>query len=182
MPHAVTHVIIALIIASFIRDYYIRKGKGNRKSFPLHYVLIAGLGGLLPDIDILAFWILSWFGFTMSEVHRTFTHTLFVPLIFLIIGLITNKIKNKELGRHHLKISIILLMLALGSFIHLALDASLAGVIRPFYPFSNFHIGYSVMNHLPAPLGDIFFPSLDAVLLILWLFYIEWRHRISDFI
>ena len=180
MPQAVTHVLIALIIASLIRDYVIsRKG---RKSFPLHYVLIAGIGGLLPDIDIIAFWILNWFGFTIGEVHRTFTHALFVPLIFLIIGLLTSKLKNKELGRHHLKISIIFLMLGLGSFIHLVLDASIAGMIRPFYPFSNFFIGYSITNHLPMPLAQIFFPSLDAILLVLWISYMEWKHRISDFI
>ena len=52
MPYAVTHVIFALVIADVIRDYVVR----DKKKFPLHYVLIAGIAGLLPDIDILFDW------------------------------------------------------------------------------------------------------------------------------
>ena len=180
MPQAVTHVLIALIIASLIRDFYI--SKREKKKFPLHYVLIAGVAGLIPDIDIIAFWILNFFGFSLSQVHRTFTHTLFLPILLLLISLFTIKLKNKELGKHHLKLEMIFLMLALGSFIHLLLDAFLAGVIRPFYPFSTFAVGFSVIKYLPLQLQNLFFPSLDAILLVLWLMYIEWRHRISDFI
>jgi len=180
MPQAVTHVLIALIIASLIRDFYI--SKKDKRKFPLHYVLIAGVAGLLPDLDIIAFWVLNFFGFSLQEVHRTFTHTLFVPLLFLIIVGLTWKLKNRELGKHHLTIHIIFLMLALGSFIHLLLDAFLSGMIKPFYPFSSFAVGFSVVKYLPLQLQNLFFPSLDAVLLVLWLIYLEWRHRISDFI
>tara|TARA_Y100000034_G_scaffold125404_1_gene174896 strand:- start:851 stop:994 length:144 start_codon:yes stop_codon:yes gene_type:complete len=47
MPYAVTHVLVAIIVAELLRDYW--------KKFNLHYVLIAGIGGLLPDIDIIVF-------------------------------------------------------------------------------------------------------------------------------
>lgn len=176
MPQAVTHVLIALIIASIIRDFYI--SKKDKKKFPLHYVLIAGVAGLLPDLDLIAYWGLYFFKFTLSEVHRTFTHTLFVPLIFAILGFIS----NKEIGKKKLKLSIIFYMIALGIFIHLALDAGVAGMIRPLYPFSNFSMGFSITRFMPYPLADLFFPSLDAVLLVLWLIYVEWRHKLSDFI
>ena len=180
MPQAVTHVLIAIVIISIIRDFYVSK-KG-RKSFPLHYVLIAGVAALLPDIDIAAFWILNFLGFTLNEVHRTFTHTLFVPLIFFILFLAFTKIKIKELGRHKLKLSTIFLMIAFGSLIHLILDATLAGYIRPFYPFSLVPIGLNLIGYLPSTLRDLALPSLDAAILIIWLIYIELRHKISDFI
>ena len=178
MPQAVTHVLIALIIASLIRDFFVK----DKKKFPLHYILIVGLAGLLPDIDIAAYWGLHWFGFALNEVHRTFTHSLFFPLATLILSGLTLKMKNKELGKHHLKVHTIFLMITLGIFIHLILDATVAGNIQPFYPFSDFTIGNNVTAFMPEPLDTIFFPSLDAALLVLWLIYIEWRHKISNFI
>jgi membrane-bound metal-dependent hydrolase YbcI (DUF457 family) len=180
MPQAVTHVLIALIIVSLIRDFYI--SKKDKQRFPLHYVLIAGIAGLLPDIDIIAYYGLSFFGFTIAEVHRTFTHTLFLPILLLIIAGLTWKIKSKELGKHHLTFHMIFLMLALGSIIHLFLDAFLSGRIMPIYPFSQYMINFSVVSYIPANLQSLFFPSLDAILLVLWLVYMEYRHKISDFI
>ena len=178
MPQAVTHIIIALIAGSLIRDYAVKE----KKRFPLHYILILGIAALLPDIDVAIYWILHWFGFTLSEVHRTFSHNLFVPLLFLAIAGLTWKLKNKELGRHHLKIHTIFLMIALGVFIHLILDATIAGRIMPFYPLSTFSAGNNITALMPEPLNQLFFPSLDAALIILWLIYIEWKHKISDFI
>jgi len=178
MPQAATHIIIALILGSLYRDHFIK----NKESFSLHYILILGLGALLPDLDVALYWILYWFGFSYSLVHRPFTHNLFFPLIFVIFSLITWKYKNRELGKHHLKVHMILLMIAFGILIHFALDASLAGWIMPFYPFSNFAIGNSPFGNLPEPLNTIFFPCLDAALIVLWLIYIEWKHKISDFI
>lgn len=204
MPHAVTHVLIAIVLMSFIRDFYIKKtfsgfrdaqdaksrsfrkhldiSKNGRKTFPLHYVLIAGIAGLLPDIDIVSFWILNFFNFTLNEVHRTFTHTLFIPLIFFILFLAFSKVKIRELGKHKLKLSIIFLMIAFGSFIHLLLDATLAGYIRPFYPFSLLSVGINLIGYLPSTLRDLALPSLDAAILVLWLAYMELKHKISDFI
>ena len=178
MPQAATHLIIALIIGGLIRDYLIK----DKKKFPLHYVLILGLAGILPDLDIAVYWVLHWFGFTISEVHRTFTHNLFVPLIFLALAGISWKWKNKSLGKHKLKIHTIFWIIALGILIHLALDASIAGKIMPFYPVSYYSIGNTYIESLPMPLSKIFFPSLDAALIILWLIYLEWKHKISDFI
>lgn len=178
MPTATTHIIIALIIGSFIRDYFINKNK----KFPLHYVLIIGLGGLLPDFDIVAYWVLYWFGFTINEVHRTFTHSLFVPLILIIAAAVSVEWKNRSLGRHKLKMHIIFLMLAIGVLIHLVLDASLSGFVMPFYPLSTFLVGLNPVSLLPYALQQIFFPSLDAGLIILWIVYLEWKHKISDFI
>ena len=178
MPQATTHILIALVIGSLIRDYVLK----NKKKFPLHYVLILGLASLLPDFDVALYWILYWFGFGFFEIHRTFAHSLIIPAIFLILSGLTWKYKNRELGKHHLKVHTIFLVIALGVFIHLVLDFLLAGSIMPFYPFSHVSIGENLVNFLPSPLNGIFFPSLDAALIILWLVYLEYKHKISDFI
>ena len=49
MPYAVTHVLVAIILAEIIRDYIVK----DKKKFPLHYILIAGIAGLLPDVDVV---------------------------------------------------------------------------------------------------------------------------------
>ena len=181
MPQAATHILIPLILVSLFRDYYIKRK--NKKSFPLHYVLIAGIGGVLPDLDIVAFWILYFFGFTFDGIHRTFMHTLFVPLSFVLLAFISFNFKNiKELGRHKLKLWIIFLVIALGSFLHLLLDAIFHGSIMPFYLLSNYAIGLNLFGYLPSALEQIAAPSLDAGLLIVYLIYLELNHKISDFI
>lgn len=178
MPQAVTHIVAAILIAEFIREYVVK----DKKKFSIYYVFIAGLAGILPDLDVAAFWILNFFGYSIEEVHRTFTHTLFVPLLFLILAFIFWNFKTRELGKHHLKLHTIFLMLALGSFIHLVLDVTIAGTIRPFYPVYNFSIGYNLAGFLPFDLQQIFFASLDAAIFILWLVWLEYKHKISNFI
>jgi len=176
MPNAVFHIIFAIFIAEIIREIV------GRKKFPIMYVFIAGLAGILPDLDIAAFWIMYFFGFTLEQVHRTFTHTLFLPLLFLIVAGLTWKFKNKDLGKHHLKLHNIFLMIALGSFIHLLLDAAISGMIVPLYPLVTFSIGLNLLKHLPYALQQIALPSLDAGIFILWLIWLEYRHKISNFI
>lgn len=180
MPEAVTHVLLPLILMAFVRDYYIRKK--DRKKFPLHYVLIAGIAGVAPDLDIAAYWILHFFGFTLGEVHRTFTHTIFVPLIFLALFALFWRVETKPVGRHNLKLHLIFLMIAYGCLFHIILDFIFSGTIRPLYPFSEIAIGLNLVRYLPQPLDRIFFPCFDAALLMCWLIYVEWKHKISDFI
>jgi len=177
MPHAVFHIIFAIFIADFIREYII-----GRKKFPIHYVFIAGIAGILPDIDVAVFWILYFFGFSLEQVHRTFTHTLFLPFLALIFAGLTWNLKNKEIGRKHMKIHTIFFMIALGLFVHLVLDAIIEGIVVPFYPLSNFSIGLNLVGYLPLALREIFEPCLDAGIFILWLFWLEYKHKISDFI
>ena len=176
MPFAVTHVLIAIIVADIIRDYVVK----DRRKFPLHYVLIAGIAGLLPDIDVPVWWILNNFGYAMSEVHRTFSHALFVPLIFLLLAFFTTGVKSKFLGKHKLKLNMVFYMIALGIFIHLLLDGIIVGSIMPFYPLSALPFG---LNLIPVTkLGISLIAGLDAVLLLGWLIHEEIRHKISDFI
>ncbi|MBS3073912.1 metal-dependent hydrolase [Candidatus Pacearchaeota archaeon] len=178
MTQAVTHFLVAAIVVNLIRDFLIR----DKKSFPLHLVLIGGIAGLLPDFDVAAYWLLNYAGFTITEVHRTFTHTLFVPLLFFLLSFIFWKAKSRKLSRAGLTWSNILLVLGIGTFIHLLLDGIVAGYIKPFYPVLNLSIGLNLMQYLPSHFQNAFLPSLDALLLMLWMIYIEVKHKISNFI
>jgi membrane-bound metal-dependent hydrolase YbcI (DUF457 family) len=179
MPQVVFHIVFAMLVAEFIREYIVK----NKKKFPIHYVFIAGIAGILPDLDIAAFYILYFFGFTISEVHRTFTHTLFIPLFFILLAFVSwmfnSRDHAREIGKRHMTFHNIFLMIALGWLTHLVLDAVIAGVVRPFYPFWDFAVGLNFLNYLPEALRGLFIPSLDAAIFILWLCWMEYRHKLS---
>lgn len=179
MPHAVTHVLVPLIIAELIRDYFVK----NKKNFPLHLVLIAGIAGLLPDIDIPIYWILnSISGIHISDVHRTFSHTLFIPLLFLILAFAFKNVYIKYLSKHRLTLTNIFLMISLGTFVHVLLDGILLGSVMPLYPLLKFEFALNLVYLLPLAIQQTFLPALDAVLLVFWLIHEELKHRISRFI
>lgn len=180
MPTAVLHILVPLILMALFRDYFLTKKK--KQFFPLHYVLIAGIAGLLPDIDIGAFYILHFFGFSISEVHRTFTHSIFLPIIFIIFFYAFAKIKLSELGRHKLTLSTICLMLSVGTIAHIILDAALSGSASLFYPFSTKLFGFDIISFLPPALRSLAIPTLEGILLVFWLVYLEVKHKISDFV
>lgn len=179
MPQAVTHVLIPIILLSIFRHIYHKK---TNKKFPLQYVLIGGLAGVIPDLDIPIFWIMHYFGYSLDEVHRTFTHTIFVPLLFLVLALLSKPIK-KKVGRNRLSIPIIFILLAFGSIMHLILDATLAGYIMPLYPLSLIKVGTGFsFSVFPDHIAMLLLATLDGVLFILWILYLEIKHKISDFI
>jgi membrane-bound metal-dependent hydrolase YbcI (DUF457 family) len=180
MPQAVTHVLVPIILLSVFRHIYQKKTK---KRFPLQYVLIGGLAGVIPDLDIPLFWIMHYFGYSIEQVHRTFSHTVFIPIIFLFLAGISKLTIKKRFGRNKLSMTVILVLCALGSLTHITLDATLSGYITPFYPFSDMKVGtgfpYTIF---PEHIANLFIATLDGVLFILWILYLEIKHKISDFI
>jgi hypothetical protein len=179
MPQAVLHILIPLILVALIKDYY---DSHHKNKFSLHYVLIAGIAGIIPDLDVAFFWILHFFGFTYFEVHRTFAHTIFVPLFFLILFFAFKKVKVRMIRKHKIKLSVIFLMLSLGSLTHIILDGIFSGAILPLFPVSNIAIGLNLIGLLPQGLSELLIPTIEAALLVCWLIYLELKHKISDFI
>lgn len=179
MPYAVTHFLIPVIIASLIRDHIYKK---TSHKFSLHYVLIAGLAGVAPDLDIAAFWVLRFFGFTLEQLHRTGAHSLLIPLVCVLLFFALHNVKVKGLGRHRLHIAKIFLVVSFGVLTHILLDGIFAGHITPFYPFSTIEVGLNLLGYLPNDLEILAPASLDAALLIIYVLYLELKHKISDFI
>ena len=167
---------------SFIRDRIL--SKNAKAHFPLHYVLLAGLGGVLPDIDIFASIVLKIFGSTDWWVHKTFTHSLFFPLIFLILFVVFSKTHesiNICSGKHKMRISLISLMLAIGTLAHIALDSLAGEPVRWFYPLSAQAFGTNLFSLSGLEFG-LTAALLDGILLVVWIVYLEIKHKISDFI
>lgn len=168
MPLATTHMLSAIVAADMIRDYILK----NKKRFSLLFVLIAGIGGILPDFDVAVFWLISLFkDIAFNEVHRVYTHTLFLPLGFLVLGLLFRKKRFPKM---------IFLMLALGSFMHLLLDGFLSGFIAPLFPLTSWQFG---INLVPwETFEGTFYSGLDAAILTIWLVHEYIRHNIKDYI
>ena len=175
MPQAVTHIILPLVLVDIYRDYF------AKKKFNIRYVLIAGLAGLLPDIDIILAWILRLASdISISSLHRTITHTLFFPLFFLILFFVSKNHNPKFLKKQKLKLNYIFLAIAFGALLHIILDFSFSGSVAILYPLSDFSIG---MNLIPLNyFQGTFFAGLDAIIIVVWLIHEELKHRISDYI
>jgi membrane-bound metal-dependent hydrolase YbcI (DUF457 family) len=165
MPYAVTHVLAGIITLDLIRDYWIK----DKKGFPLYMIFIGGLAGLLPDLDIPIGWLFKS-AFGVELMHRTITHSLVFPLIFFLLSLIL--FRNK-------KYSMIFAIVTYGISLHILLDMLIAGYVMPFYPFYATQIGLGLIGGLPL---DGVMAGLDAVVLLIWLYHEEVRHKISDFI
>ncbi len=177
MPYAVTHILIPLILVAILRDL-------KEKKFSLHYAFIAGFGGILPDIDILISIALKVIGTYDWQIHKTFTHSVFFPIAFLILFLITKPISKKarvcNIGRHKLSISLIFLAISFGTLMHITLDTLLGSPSYLFYPFSNIDYSLDVFNWVSKEIYPLVFPLLDGFIFIIWLVYLEWKHKISD--
>ena len=168
MPFAVTHVLSSIILVDLYRDYFAK----HRKYFTLHTVFIAGFAGLLPDIDIPLNSLLNLFGADLW--HRTITHTPLFALVFLIPAIILWKNKKH-------KIAMYFFVTSFAVFLHIFLDYFFSadnGGIMFFYPLSTADYALNLLKGA----STMFFAGIDAIILLLWLWHEEIKHKISDFI
>lgn len=171
MPLAVTHVLIPIILIDFIRDHYVK----HKKAWPLKFILAAGIGGLLPDLDIMVGWLAYLlFGTDHWAFHRTLTHSIFFPLVFAILAVFFYFYKGGH--NSYFKYSF---MLSLGIASHLLLDM-ISGTVPLFFGMSSAAYGLNI--GLESVLRSSILTGFDAILLILWLVHEEWHHKISDYI
>jgi len=181
MAQAVTHFLFAAILVALFRDKYLKYR--DRRHFPVHYLFVAGLGGVLPDLDFFALMILQFFGFTYEQVHRTFSHTLLFALILLVIGLVLHLCDNPQFGkRHKMKWSCVFYILSFGSVVHIILDMIYGGGMLMLWPLSDWTINISLLNYIPQQIAGVFPALVDGILLVVWIFYLEMKHKISDYI
>ncbi|MBI4176739.1 MAG: metal-dependent hydrolase [Candidatus Aenigmarchaeota archaeon] len=175
MPYAVTHILLTIIAVDLYRDYVAK----HRKYFTLHTVLVAGIAGLLPDIDIPANWLLGKLfpgAVPAFLAHGGITHTPFFGLVFLIPALALWERKKHKDAAYFFAASF-------GIFLHIFLDYVLGGGahegIMFFWPLSTAGFKIHLLNGLG--LNDV--PQgLDALILLAWLWHEEIKHKIKDFI
>ena len=175
MPYAVTHVILTIVIADIYRDYF------AKKKFPMTYVFIAGIAGLLPDLDIPIGWVVNFVLGTNYNFHRLYTHSLFYSIIFFIAGLAFLFMRKEKCKVFKWNVNGTMLMmfffaLSFGWLMHIALDCGLAadGYLNliPSIP----------LTFCPHPFSNEALLGIDAIILVLWLFHEQWKHEIKDYI
>ena len=156
MPYTLTHILAAIILIELFRAYVIK----NNKKFPRYYILIAMIGAILPDFDIGLYYILSFFGFGFLDVHKTFSHSIFIPLaIFLIL--------HYWLGWTYIGLAI-----ALGYISHLIADSLTIEGVNFLHPISKFHVSGFIRTG--SFLETLFFLTvLGANLFVINYFYLN---------
>ncbi|MBR9691166.1 metal-dependent hydrolase [Candidatus Woesearchaeota archaeon] len=174
MPLAVTHILTTIILVGLYRDHVAK----HKRYFTLHTLFIAGFAGLLPDIDFALRMVAEFFNFNIPILlqHGGLAHTPIFGLIFLIPAFIFLKQEKHKKAMYFFVITF-------GILFHIFLDYFLGGGagegVMWLWPIST----ASFKIHLISRFGMKDIPiALDAILLLGWLWYIEVKHRISDFI
>lgn len=167
MVNAVAHILTPIITLDVYRNYI------AKKKFALSYILIAGIGGILPDLDMIAYWVLHAIsGTILIDVHRTITHSLLIPAILIAVALASYKFSKKLFW--------MILALTFGYLTHIFLDYTVMGTIMPFYPLSTARYGLNIVPY--TELGRTIITGIDAIMLTLWLVYEFSKKNIKDFI
>jgi len=161
MPYAVMHALIPIILVDTVRDHVF---KMKKNLLPNRYILLAGIAGMLPDLDLL---------FT-PYLHRTITHSIWFPLSFLFGFLLSYTLQKERLYK-------IFLMLFIGFSLHILMDAVLLGSVAPLFPLDSTEIGFNILAPIES-LGPAVFPAIDAILLFIWLIHEELKHNISEYL
>lgn len=159
MVFAVTHIILTIVLVDIFRHYLSKHKK--KYLFPRWYLIVAGIGGLLPDIDIVVNWLYS------NVIHGDF-HLIWIGLIFFVLSGILWKKK-----KHGVDWGLFFLLLGIGWTFHLLLDCS-GGGYKFFLPLSS-------LNFCQEWIPPTYFPHIDAIILILWLVHEEWAKKIKDY-
>ena len=172
MPLAVTHVLVPMIILDLFRDN-VMKGK-IKKVITNRFVFLAGIAGLLPDLDMPLFSILELLGYQIESAigHRLFLHNIWIPLSFLGFFALMHVLKREKFGK-------VFLILAFGFSLHLILDGIIIGYIMPLFPLSMVEVGLNLSKLVPLN-PTTAMVSLDALLLLFWLWHEEMEHKIRD--
>jgi len=173
MPLAVTHVLLTIICVDLFRDYIL----ADKKYFTLHTLFIAGVAGILPDIDIPLKALFDLLSVELPQLlqHGGLFHTPFIALLFFLGGLLLWFEKRKQWAVYGF-------VIAFGITFHIFLDFLLGGGnhngVMFLFPFSMNY--WKVHLLLRMPFSGVI-EGLDAIILLLWLWHEEIKHKISDF-
>ncbi len=162
MAYAVTHIITTIVILDIFRHYVF-----NKKRFPRYLIVVGGIAGLAPDLDIPLTWLYNVFIDGSVNLHRLFTHSFFFPAAFVLLALFLWYYKNAKWA----KISAVI---AFGWLFHILLDW-LYGSTKGFL--------WPLEATLPAVGWNLYplSPSIDAILLVLWLVHEEAHSYVKDY-
>jgi len=165
MALAVTHILITIVLLDLLRHYVFGK-----RRFPRYMLVVGGIAGILPDIDIPLTWVYNAITGSTGSLHGFFTHSLIFPLLFVIVGLAFHFYKPNH------KWAKMGYIIAFGLFMHLLLDCAFGGYKSFLWPLEN------IANFCPQWSISKFAADIDAIILIVWLVHEEVHNRIRDYI
>ncbi len=162
MPYTTTHVLISILLIELYIHFFVT----DKKTVPSHYLLIAAIGGVLPDLEYIV---------QYPNLHAAFMHSLFTPLIFFVIGILW--LGGGNFSRKY-KLPFVFFCFSVMSFVHILLDIVLKDGAPLLYPFSMTITSYHLFSYLP---GDyiVNFIIFDSILLFLWIFWLEFKIGLS---
>jgi len=164
MPFAVVHIIVAIAILGIVRHYF-----SSKKTLTPRIILIGGIAGLLPDLDILLSWVYDILTRTTVDLHGLFLHSILFPILTLVVALTLFLTKKK-------KLAVIFSVITFGLILHSSLDCLFGGVDKNFlWPLKS-------TNSCPEWGLAGFAEELDAIFFVLWLGYLELRKKVKDYI
>ncbi len=164
MAYAVTHILVVIVFLDLLRHYVFGKNK-----FPRYLVVLGGIAGLAPDLDIPLGWILSLITGKEVLIHGTFTHSLILVLVLFAVGIFLHSQKNYLWSR-------IFNVVGVGVLFHIGLDCLYGGGLEKFF-FWPFMLKLNVCNLWNLyPYGN----EIDAILLVLWLVHEEIHQKVKD--
>jgi inner membrane protein len=156
-----SHIIFGLTpVAYFYKYDLIPHSILNSLSLSFFYLFGIVLGSLLPDVDEPNSYIGKKLPFISKPLrkaglkHRTFTHSVFFPLLFLPLGYFFNPF---------------FYFVSFGILMHLIGDYLTNTGIPVFYPFSKKRVGAKLFN--TGETGEFVFISLTVLLSVVYLIF-----------
>ena len=162
MALAVTHVLVAIFVLDIFRHYVF-----GLKKFPRYLLVIGGIAGLAPDLDIPIGWMISWFSGNTVYLHGAFTHSLVIVFIFLLAGVILHYQRQVNTAKWFYVISA-------GWLIHLILDCGFNAYTTFLWPLQ-----LNTLPFCPEQFLGNYGAEIDAIILILWLVHEEAHRKIK---
>lgn len=164
MALAVTHIIITIVILDLFRHYLF-----GQKKFSRYLLVVGGIAGLLPDLDVPLMWLYNYFTSTGIYFHGIFTHSLFFIPITISIAAFFHYQQKQEWAK-------IFYVISFGLFLHLFLDCTFGGYKTFFWPFD------IATNFCPQWNSNTYAAGIDAIILVIWLAHEEVHKKIKDYI
>ena len=165
MALAVTHVILTIVALDIFRHYVF-----GLKKFPRYLLVIGGIAGLFPDIDIPLGWIISFISGSSISFHGHYTHTIFWPLLLVGVAGILHYKQNLKWAR-------IFYVISAGWFLHLPLDCLHGGYSSFLWP-----LAINTKAWCPQWSINAYRHGIEAIILVVWLVHEELRKKIKDYI
>ena len=171
MVLAVTHSLISAFYVFLVKKWF------NLRFINNNHLFVAAVAGILPDLDIIIRCFNNLLNLNLPEIlgHRGLFHTPFFALLFLIPGIILLFTKKREYSTY-------LFIIAWGIILHICLDYLTSGGIHKgimwFFPIDN-TIYSGILGEKDWIVG--FTMDIDAILLILWLFWLVKKEKIKEF-